>query len=101
MGGQVSAGESIEQTLERETQEEAGLAIADLIDLRRTDRITRAPAGRRGLRRRAHRGVRGDRSGRASRRANQDGEVERFDCLRHRRRCSKGWPPARSRSRRR
>ena len=29
MGGQVGAGESIEATLERETMEEAGLAIAD------------------------------------------------------------------------
>src|SRR5450432_1154371 len=35
MGGQVAAGESIEATLERETMEEAGLAIADLRDLER------------------------------------------------------------------
>ena len=61
MGGQVGAGESIEETLERETQEEADLAIADLVDLRHTDRITCAPAGRQGLRHRARGGVRGDR----------------------------------------
>jgi 8-oxo-dGTP pyrophosphatase MutT (NUDIX family) len=80
MGGQVSAGESVAETLERETQEEAGLAIADLIDVRHTDRITvRRPVAK-GLRHRARRGVRGDRP-RALAPANQDGEVERFECL--------------------
>jgi 8-oxo-dGTP pyrophosphatase MutT (NUDIX family) len=35
MGGQVAAGESIETTLARETMEEAGLALADLLALER------------------------------------------------------------------
>ena len=39
MGGLVSAGESIETTLRRETQEEAGLDVADLRKLSRVDRL--------------------------------------------------------------
>ena len=80
MGGQVAAGESIEATLERETMEEAGLAIADLKDLRRCDDIV------------VHRAVaEGDMDERiVVYRAtvpdpltpvNRDGEVERFECL--------------------
>jgi 8-oxo-dGTP pyrophosphatase MutT (NUDIX family) len=80
MGGQVSAGESIEQTLERETEEEAGLTIADLTDLRHTDLIT--------VRRTVAEGYVVEHievfeatvpAALAPR--NQDGEVERFECL--------------------
>jgi len=39
MGGQVAAGESMAATLERETMEEVGLAIADLLELARGDPI--------------------------------------------------------------
>ena len=80
MGGQVSAGESVEQTLERETQEETGLRIADLTDLRRTDRIT--------VRRPVAEGyvvedieVFEATVGAALAPRNEDGEVERFECL--------------------
>ena len=40
MGGQVAAGETAATALERETMEEAGLAVADLCDLRAAGRIT-------------------------------------------------------------
>jgi 8-oxo-dGTP pyrophosphatase MutT (NUDIX family) len=80
MGGQVSAGESIEETLERETQEEAGLAIADLIDVRRTDRITvRRPVAKGYVV--EHIEVFEATVPAALEPINQDGEVERFECL--------------------
>jgi 8-oxo-dGTP pyrophosphatase MutT (NUDIX family) len=78
MGGQVAADEGIEATLERETMEEAGLAVADLIDLQRCDDIVvRRPV------------VDGDMNERiavyrarvATVPVNRDGEVERFECL--------------------
>jgi len=80
MGGQVSAGESVEETLERETQEEAGLAVADLIDVRHTDRIVvRRPVATGYV-------VENVEVFEATVPAalvpiNQDGEVERFECL--------------------
>lgn len=40
MGGLIAAGETLAQTLARETMEEAGLEIAALRDVRATDRIT-------------------------------------------------------------
>ena len=80
MGGQVSAGESVEDTLERETQEEAGLAIADLIDVRRTDRITvRRPVAEGYVV--EHIEVFEATVPAALTPANRDGEVERFECL--------------------
>ena len=80
MGGQVSAGESIEETLERETQEEAGLAIADLIDVRRTDRITvRRPVAEGYIV--EHIEVFEATVPAALAPRNRDGEVERFECL--------------------
>ena len=80
MGGQVSAGESIEQTLERETHEEAGLAIADLVDLRRTDRISvRRPVVEGYVV--EHIEVFEATVPAALAPCNQDGEVERFECL--------------------
>ena len=80
MGGQVSAGESVEDTLERETQEEAGLAIADLIDVRHTDRITvRRPVGEGYVV--EHIEVFEATVPAALTPSNRDGEVERFECL--------------------
>ena len=80
MGGQVSAGESIAETLERETQEEAGLAIADLIDVRHTDRITvRRPVAKGYVI--EHIEVFEATVPAALVPTNQDGEVERFECL--------------------
>jgi len=80
MGGQVSAGESIEETLERETQEEAGLVIADLVDVRHTDRITvRRPVARGYVI--EHVEVFEATVPAQLVPANQDGEVERFECL--------------------
>ena len=80
MGGQVSAGESIEETLERETQEEAGLAIAALVDLRHTDRITvRRPVAKGYVV--EHIEVFEATVPAALAPINQDGEVERFECL--------------------
>jgi len=40
MGGLMAAGETVASTLERETWEEAGLRVADLIALRATSRFT-------------------------------------------------------------
>jgi len=80
MGGQVSAGESIEETLERETQEEAGLAVADLVDVRHTDRISvRRPVARGYVI--EHVEVFEATVPAQLVPANQDGEVERFECL--------------------
>jgi len=80
MGGQVSAGESIGQTLERETEEEAGLAIAELIDLRRTDRITvRRPVAEGYVV--EHIEVFEATVPSALEPRNRDGEVARFECV--------------------
>jgi len=80
MGGQVSAGESVAETLERETQEEAGLAIADLIDVDHTDRITvRRPVAKGYVI--EHVEVFEATVPAALAPTNQDGEVERFECL--------------------
>jgi 8-oxo-dGTP pyrophosphatase MutT (NUDIX family) len=80
MGGQVAAGESIAETLARETLEEAGLAIADLHRLERGDPIV--------LRRPVREGYMVERIEvfRALVPAavvpiNRDGEVERFEYL--------------------
>jgi 8-oxo-dGTP pyrophosphatase MutT (NUDIX family) len=80
MGGQVSAGESVAQTLERETQEEAGLAIADLIDVRHTDRLTvRRPVAEGYVI--EHVEVVEATVPAELAPVNQDGEVERFECV--------------------
>jgi len=80
MGGQVSAGESVEQTLERETQEEAGLAIVDLVDVRPTDRVTvRRPVAEGYVV--EHIEVFEATVPAALAPTNRDGEVERFECL--------------------
>ena len=80
MGGQMALGESIEATLERETEEEAGLVLADLADLRRGPDVT--------VRRAVPEGWMDERIAvfRAVLRddvvpTNRDGEVVRFDCL--------------------
>ena len=80
MGGQVGAGESVAATLERETQEETGLAIAALADVRHADLITvRRPVAEGYV-------VEHIEVFEATVPAtlvprNQDGEVERFECL--------------------
>lgn len=80
MGGQVAAGESVVATLERETMEEAGLAVADLQDVQRCGGVT--------VRRPSADGYMVEHI--AIFRAvvpedlvpeNRDGEVERFECL--------------------
>jgi 8-oxo-dGTP pyrophosphatase MutT (NUDIX family) len=80
MGGQVSAGESIADTLARETMEEAGLALADLGELERAAPVL--------LRRPVREGYMVERievfRARVAAGAtptNRDGEVERFECL--------------------
>ncbi|MGZ5240758.1 MAG: NUDIX domain-containing protein [Caldimonas sp.] len=81
MGGQVGAGETIAVTLERETNEEAGLAIADLQGLERgRDVALRRPVAEGYMvehiavyRALVPAGLVPD---------NRDGEVERFECLR-------------------
>jgi 8-oxo-dGTP pyrophosphatase MutT (NUDIX family) len=80
MGGQVTAGESIAATLERETAEEAGLALADLRRLERSEPVTiRRPVAEGYMIERIEVfraivpvGVEP---------VNRDGEVERFECL--------------------
>ena len=80
MGGQVTTGESIAMTLERETMEEAGLALADLRRLERAAPIAiRRPVAEGYMIERIEvfravvpTGVEP---------ANRDGEVERFECL--------------------
>ena len=80
MGGQVAAGESVETTLARETMEEAGLAIATLGELRRVAPIaTRRPVGEGYLVERIE--VYTAVVPAALVPQNQDGEVERFECL--------------------
>jgi 8-oxo-dGTP pyrophosphatase MutT (NUDIX family) len=80
MGGQVAAGEAIETTLARETMEEAGLALADLLDLDRgTDIDVRRSVAEGWMDERiaVFRAVVPD----ALTPVNRDGEVERFECL--------------------
>ncbi len=80
MGGQVAAGESIDTTLERETMEEAGLAIADLLDLqRRADVVVRRAVAEGDLNERIS--VYRARLPGSLVPVNHDGEVECFDCL--------------------
>ena len=80
MGGQVAAGETIADTLARETLEEAGLDVAALRDLERCDPVV--------LRRPVREGYMVERievfralvpDGVVP--ANRDGEVERFEAL--------------------
>ena len=79
MGGQVAAGESTDTTLERETMEEAGLAVADLDDLRRcTDIVVRRAVAEGDLDERI--AVYRARVPESLVPVNRDGEVERFDC---------------------
>ncbi len=78
MGGQVAAGERVEATLERETMEEAGLAVADLIDLQRCDDvIVRRPIAEGDIYERI--AVYRARVPDALAPVNRDGEVERFE----------------------
>jgi 8-oxo-dGTP pyrophosphatase MutT (NUDIX family) len=80
MGGLIAAGESVEQTLERETWEEAGLRIEALRDV--------APFGRVTVRRPVREGYMvehihlfGAVVPDTLLPQNQDGEVQRFECL--------------------
>jgi 8-oxo-dGTP pyrophosphatase MutT (NUDIX family) len=80
MGGLVSARESISQTLARETWEEAGLQVDELLGM--------APFGRFTVRRPVPDGYMVEhihmfeaRLPAAMQPVNQDGEVERFECL--------------------
>ena len=80
MGGQVAAGEKVETSLERETMEEAGLAVADLVDVqRRDDIVVRRAVAEGDLDERI--AVFGARVPAPLVPVNRDGEVERFDCL--------------------
>jgi 8-oxo-dGTP pyrophosphatase MutT (NUDIX family) len=80
MGGQVAAGEGIEATLERETMEEAGLVVADLLDLRRcADIVVRRPVADGDMNERI--AVYRARVADTTVPVNRDGEVERFECL--------------------
>lgn len=80
MGGLMAAGESVAQTLERETWEEAGLRITDLEAVALYGRFTvRRPVAGGYMVEHTHlaaatlpKGQRPD---------NQDGEVQRFECL--------------------
>ncbi|WP_127996606.1 NUDIX hydrolase [Piscinibacter defluvii] len=80
MGGLVADRESLQQTLERETWEEAGLRLADLEELREHGALT--------VRRPVAEGYMVERMAVYSARVpahlvpeNQDGEVERFECV--------------------
>jgi 8-oxo-dGTP pyrophosphatase MutT (NUDIX family) len=80
MGGQVAAGETVESALARETEEEAGLDVASLLDLRRGERIA--------FRRPVAEGYLVEHIDTYTARlpdgvvpVNRDGEVVRFDCL--------------------
>ena len=80
MGGQVSAGESATSTLERETMEEAGLAIEVLLDLTRCAPMTmRRPVAEGYMV--EHLDVFRARVPAGTVPVNQDGEVERFECI--------------------
>ena len=80
MGGQIAADETTESALERETMEEAGLAVADLKNLEHRDRVSvRRPVSEGYMiehievfRAVVPEGIEP---------ANRDGEVERFECL--------------------
>ncbi|HEY1585107.1 MAG TPA: NUDIX domain-containing protein [Polyangia bacterium] len=80
MGGQMAAGESILSTLERETAEEAGLALDQLRSLRRgADLSVRRPLAEGFMTERIavfHATLAPDVVP-----VNRDGEVERFECL--------------------
>lgn len=80
MGGLVAAGESTLQTLERETWEEAGLRIAELRDVAPFGRFTvRRPVANGYMVEHIHMFEATVPNGLVP--ANQDGEVERFECL--------------------
>lgn len=80
MGGQVASGESVETTLARETWEEAGLVVGDLLDLRRHERVTvRRPVAEGYLV--EHLEVFSARLPAGVEPCNRDGEVARFDRL--------------------
>ncbi|MFZ2651576.1 MAG: NUDIX domain-containing protein [Burkholderiaceae bacterium] len=84
MGGQVGAGESVLQALERETREEAGLSLAQLHGLTECERIIiRRPvvqAQTQGYMV-EHIAVFEATLAEAVIPVNQDGEVQRFECL--------------------
>ena len=80
MGGQMAAGESIATTLERETAEEAGLAMSQLVGLTRgPDVAIRRPVAEGWMDERiaVFRAVMAE----GASPSNRDGEVVRFDCL--------------------
>lgn len=80
MGGQMSRGESVETTLERETAEEAGLALSQLVELRRgPDVAVRRPVAEGWMDERiaVFRGV----LAAGVTPSNRDGEAVRFDCI--------------------
>lgn len=86
MGGMVSAADSLERALERETWEEAGLRIGDLGALAHGGHVDFAQpsdeAGGAGYMVERIDWFRATLS-EGTRPANQDGEVERFECLSH------------------
>ena len=80
MGGQMAAGESIATTLERETAEEAGLALSQLVGLSRgPDVVIRRPVAEGWMDERiaVFRAVLAE----GATPFNRDGEVVRFACL--------------------
>jgi len=80
MGGQVAAGETVETTLARETWEEAGLDVATLLELDRGESLTiRRPVAEGYMV--EHIDVYTARLPEGAEPRNQDGEVERFECL--------------------
>ena len=80
MGGLAAAGESVAQTLERETWEEAGLRVGDLHGLAHFGRITvRRPLAKGYMVEHIEMFEATLPDGRVP--VNQDGEVERFDCI--------------------
>jgi len=80
MGGQVAAGETVETTLARETWEEAGLDVATLLELDRGESLTiRRPVAEGYMV--EHIDVYTARLPAGAEPRNQDGEVERFECL--------------------